>query len=167
MFILIHFIHKEGPFETIFQISFKQLISFDAFKDRMPSPPFSFDLQTSSHEIFAFFRFRDVPDHRKAEQRLSISWMHFLGRRKAFNRKLAMFLRTEVIRFNLPAKDRKRDVNDSILFLIYSNKGLKSPGLSRWVSRGGLDISPVANPKRRGNGWSILVALEDWLLLGT
>lgn len=99
----IHRTHKEFVCETILQINFKQLTSYTSLRDLKLSPPSCFSLHRASQQILVVWGFKSGPDQRKAEQSLSITWMHSLGSLNAASQKLQMLLRTEVTKFNRPS----------------------------------------------------------------
>lgn len=80
---LIRWTHKDDLHETMRQINFRQETLLTSSRGLKPRPPSSFGEQTSDHAIFAFCEDIIGPDHRKAEQRLLISWIHFFRKRKS------------------------------------------------------------------------------------
>lgn len=109
----IHCAHKESE-EVILQISFKQLTLFASCIDLRPRPPSSLGRHTSFHATLAFLGFRAGPDHKKAEQSRSISFMQAVGSLNAEIQKLVRLWMTELMSCSRPAKERCLAVQDCI-----------------------------------------------------
>lgn len=115
--------HKESLADTNRHMSFKMLTVLDSERSLKPSPPSLIGLQMSLQATFAFFGFKSGPDHKKAENILSISFMHLLGSRKADSQTLVRLERTDFISWRRPANDKNRPVQEVMRVLIRSSKG--------------------------------------------
>ncbi|KAF8086185.1 hypothetical protein N665_0632s0005 [Sinapis alba] len=85
-----------------------------------PRPPSLFGVQTTSHDTFAFLALRVGPDHKNAEHKLLISFMHCPGSLKPVIQKFTRLIRTDRMSCNLPAIERNRFVHKLMRCFIFS-----------------------------------------------